>query len=81
MKKILRLGIVGAILMIIIIIVGTSKILDRINEDTKEYESYLGQEYIFGNDTVTIVNYSRLHDDYILSNGAEISASIIRSRD
>jgi hypothetical protein len=74
LRLILALGIVC-------MITGVTMTTILVSDYRTGYERHLGEEYIFGKDTLVITNYSVIHDDYILSNGAEISAAIIRNRE
>lgn len=73
----------ATILAIILLVILSNEISQAFNETrdtTKEYELYLGEEFILGNDTLIITDYSLVYKNFTLSDGRKVGASIIRSR-
>jgi len=53
-------------------------IFSKIEEQETEMKSHVGEEIIIQNDTLIILSYSLLNEEYSLSNGATISAELIK---
>ena len=73
MKTIFRIiAIYGAIILMIILLLAfiVGGILER---ERKEFESYIGNEIVFIDDTLLIINGSFIRKRYILEDNSEIS--------
>ena len=52
---------------------------DVIKNEIKKYESNLGKKVILEKDTLKVIDYSIIHQNYILSNDKKISFALIDS--
>lgn len=43
----------------------------------EKYEKHLGIEYIIQKDTVTVIDYSIIQENFLLSNGQTVNSNII----
>ena len=52
----------------------------RLEENEKMYKEEVGQTYVLGGDTLTIVDYSTIKETFTLSNGKEVSYLLIKAK-
>lgn len=79
-KTIIWLSVVAFNLMIILAIILSSIFNDvetEIDDKKLEYEKYIGETVIIEKDTLTIVDYSIMGDNFTLSNGLNVNKKII----
>lgn len=53
-------------------------LISKINQAEKEIKSYVGTKVEVAGDTLTILDYSLLEENYTLSNGVKVSYEFIK---
>lgn len=50
-----------------------------VQKNVAEYKINVGKRVILNKDTLTIIDYSLFHENYILSNGTNVSKELIKT--
>ncbi len=72
---------IGTLIFAIGITLLTNNVIIQVKNEKAKYEAKVGQKFILEKDTLTIINYSSIMETFTLSNGKEISASIVFNND
>jgi uncharacterized membrane protein YraQ (UPF0718 family) len=79
-KKGWRLAIIGAIVCVIMAFVIAYAISTQIDNKKKDLQSYVGKTVVVGKDTLTIVNYSMVFENFTLSNGTKVDEQFVKQQ-
>lgn len=76
MKDYLKLG--AAILIVAVLFTLSTKLLtDGVNEEVAKYENKVGERVVLKTDTLMIIDYSLLKNNFTLEDGREISFDLV----
>jgi hypothetical protein len=74
---------VGSIALIIVLVINVAKGLrkgaEKVIDNQKELKQNLGSKLVIDKDTLTIVDYSTVNQNYTLSTGAKVSKRLADS--
>ena len=59
----------------------TSSITSEIGKEQNKYKVKIGQKVFLEKDTLTIIDYSSIMENFTLSNGKTVNASFVFSKD
>jgi len=77
MKKVIVIGIIFLLLFVFGLNLFLTKLTNKVDNSLKVMKAEIGQKVLLGKDTLTVVDYSLVKDNYKLSNGAEVNSSLI----
>ena len=75
-STIVLLAVLFALLFILI-----SSMNNLIEDEEKKYKTRIGQEFIFGKDTLKIIDYSLLLESFTMSNVVKVNSSLVFNQD
>jgi hypothetical protein len=77
MKKMIIVTVCLVIVFVLCVHFLISSITTGISKEQDKYKVKIGQKFILEKDTLTIVDYSSIMETFKLSNGKEVSSSLI----
>lgn len=77
MKKLFLTFVIGAGIMAVLVFWLTKSLTTTLQEERKPYQDKIGETVIIGNDTLTVLDYSTVLQNFTLSNGKTVDASLI----
>lgn len=77
MKKIIIITVCMVIAFVLCVHIVTKYFTTEILKEQNKYKAEIGKKFILDKDTLTIVDYSSFMKTFKLSNGKEVSATLI----
>ena len=81
MKKMIFSTIVLLAVLFALLFILISSMNNLIEDEEKKYKTRIGQEFIFGKDTLKIIDYSLLLESFTMSNGVKVNSSLVFNQD
>jgi len=72
-------GVLTVFIALVVLVVLTTIFLNtQLDKKTDEYKEKVGERIVLNKDTLTIIDYSFINENFKLSNGQEISFELVK---
>lgn len=68
------------IILIIFFFYGIIKISSTYNESSNDMSANIGKQIVLGKDTLVVIDYNSVMENYTLSNGLSVSKQIVEAK-
>lgn len=76
-KKVIVVTGVMTLIMIATLFIGINFILSSAEKEQETYKAKIGKTIVLEKDTLTVIDYSMIMETFKLSNGQDVSASLV----